>query len=84
MGRERKHAGEGEGRGGKGNVLRLLSPPPLPFYFALVPISARSNNEERHGNACYAGYYHRKSNDTAEMVLPVGCFFEWFEDKFVN
>ena len=47
--------------GARAKHLRLLSPslsphPPLRF-FALVPISARSNSEERrHGNACHAGY----------------------------
>ena len=41
-------------------VLRFASSPhPRLFrFFALVPISARSNSEERHvhGNACFAGY----------------------------
>ena len=35
------------------------SPLPRLFrFFVLVPISARSNGEERHGNACHAGYNH--------------------------
>ena len=46
MGREQKQGGGGGGEGFTGKrFLRLLSPPPLPFYFALVPISAKNATE---------------------------------------